>query len=221
MRKAIKVAGMTLIGLALIATAAIGAWVYVVNNVEEPDYELVRSEGDIEVRDYPELVVAEVTKSGGRREAVSAGFSPLAGYIFAKDRDGGSIPMTAPVTQTREKIAMTAPVTQTKTDGANGTDTWTIRFIMPAQYTLETLPRPAGSDVTLTTMPATRRAAIRFSGWATDATIADQEAKLRGWMMQNDLAPVGLPTMAYYNDPWTPGPLRRNEVLFDVAQSAN
>jgi hypothetical protein len=27
---------------------------------------------------------------------------------------------------------------------------------------------------------------------------------------------VGAPTYAYYNDPFTPGPLRRNEVIFDV-----
>ncbi|MEL7049086.1 MAG: heme-binding protein, partial [Pseudomonadota bacterium] len=60
------------------------------------------------------------------------------------------------------------------------------------------------------------RVAIRFSGMATDTSIAEQEAKLRAWMTSNNLTPAGAPTYAYYNDPWTPGPLRRNEVLFDL-----
>ena len=141
-----------------------------------------------------------------------AGFSPLANYIFAKNRSGDSISMTTPVTQTRETIAMTAPVIQTPS--ADGT--WLVRFIMPETYTLETLPRAGSDDVRLLQVPPTRRAAIRFSGVATDASIATHEKTLREWLAARNIV-VGVPTYAYYNDPFTPGPLRRNEVLFDVA----
>ncbi|MEL7048440.1 MAG: heme-binding protein, partial [Pseudomonadota bacterium] len=110
MRKAFRMLGFGLTALGFIAVAAIGVWVYVIQNVEQPPYTVVKTDGAIEVRNYPELVVAEVTRRGERRSAVSAGFSPLAGYIFAKDRAGDTISMTAPVTQQREKIAMTAPV---------------------------------------------------------------------------------------------------------------
>jgi len=219
------------LGLSALAAAAIGVWVYVVQNVETPDYEVVRKDGAIEVRDYPALVVAEVTRTGPRREAVSAGFSPLAAYIFAKDRAGDTISMTAPVTQSREqlgreKIAMTAPVTQTRTASTEegwadpgqtaDEDRWIVRFIMPSQYKLDDLPSPGGGGVRLEEVPAKRRAAIRFSGHATDAAIAKHEAQLRAWLATQGLIPDGPPTYAYYNDPWTPGPLRRNEVIFDT-----
>lgn len=212
-----------MIGLGLVlglAAAGVGAWVYVVSNVEQPKYSLVRQDGAIEIRDYPALVVAEVTRTGDRNAAVRQGFGPLAGYIFAKDRAGENIAMTAPVMQNREKIAMTAPVTQTlqpATTEADG-NTWLIRFVMPAQYTLETLPKAAGDDVRLLQIAPARRAAIRFSGVATDALIASNEAALNTWLNANNFQVLGAPTYAYYNDPFTPGPLRRNEVMIDVVK---
>ena len=199
-----------------VAVLAIGAWVYAVSNVEQPKYGLVVQDGLIELRDYPALIVAEVTRQGDRNAAVRAGFSPLAAYIFARNRGGDSVSMTAPVLQERQTIAMTAPVTQIPGDGGVG-QSWTIRFVMPAKYTLETLPRAAGDDVRLLQLPPARRAAIRFSGVATDALIASNEATLRAWLAARNITVVGAPTYAYYNDPFTPGPLRRNEVILDVA----
>jgi hypothetical protein len=204
-----------LIGLAIIGALVVvgaGAWAYVMSNVKQPSYVSVTLDGAIEVRDYSALVVAEVTRRGDRNSAVRAGFAPLASYIFAKNRSGDSISMTAPVTQTRETIAMTTPVIQTPS--ADGS--WLVRFIMPEKYTLETLPRAGSDDVRLLQLPPTRRAVIRFSGVATDASIAANEKTLRDWLTARNIMIVGVPTYAYYNDPLTPGPLRRNEVLFDV-----
>lgn len=210
--------------ITLLAITAVVVWVYVVQNVEQPPYTAVLTEDVFEVRDYPALTVAEVTRRGRRGEAVSAGFGPLARYIFAKDRGGDGIAMTAPVTQTPEKIAMTAPVTQTpaKSEGdtASDPDTWVVRFIMPSEYSLSDLPKPGdGSDVRLIDVPAQRMATIRFSGHAVDDNIAEHETRLRSWMDSRDLAPIGPATYAYYNDPWTPGPLRRNEVMIPIAQN--
>jgi hypothetical protein len=206
-----------LIGLGILgglAVLAVGAWIYVVSTVEQPKYALVTQDGAIELRDYPALVVAEVTRRGDRNSAVRAGFGPLAGYIFAKNRAGESVSMTAPVTQQRETIAMTAPVRQTQTGSAE--QTWLVRFVMPAKYTLETLPKAGNDDVRLLQVPSTRRAAIRFSGVATDGLIATHEALLREWLAARRITILGAPTYAYYNDPFTPGPLRRNEVIFDI-----
>jgi hypothetical protein len=66
-------------------------------------------------------------------------------------------------------------------------------------------------------MPARRVAAIRFSGRTTDAVLAQREAELRAWMAARGLDAAAAPVFAYYNDPFTPGPLRRNEVLIDLA----
>jgi hypothetical protein len=189
--------------LAGLAAIAVGIWFYVVSTVEQPKYVSVTLDGPVEIRDYPALVVAEVMRRGDRQTAVRAGFSPLAGYIFARSREGETVSMTAPVTQT---------------PAGAGDQSWLIRFVMPAKYTLETLPKAAGEDVRLLDLPATRRAAIRFPGVATDRLIGEKEATLRAWLAQRSVAIRGAATYAYYNDPWTPGPLRRNEVLFDVAK---
>lgn len=209
------------IGLGLfvgLVAIGIGSWTYVVSSIEQPTYAIVIANDIMEVRDYPALVVAEVTRRGDRNSAVRAGFGPLAGYIFAKNRAGDSISMTAPVTQQRQRIAMTAPVTQTSS-ASDTDDAWLVRFIMPSRYTLDTLPKAAGDDVRLLNVPAARRAAIRFSGVATDALIATNEAALRQWLALRGIEILSAPTYAYYNDPFTPGPLRRNEVLFDVKPS--
>ncbi len=188
-------------GIVTLALLAGCAALIASQNVEQPPYTSVALDGDFELRDYPTLTVAEVTTQGSRGEAVRSGFRPLAGYIFAKERAG-------------EKIAMTAPVTQT----ADADGTWVVRFIMPSGYTLETLPRPAGSTVRLETLPPRRMAAVKFSGVADDALIAQQEARLVAWMGSRELAPTDTPTYAYYNDPFTPGFLRRNEVMVPVGR---
>ena len=186
------------------------SWIYVVSIVEQPKYALVSQDGTIEIRDYPALVVAEVTRRGDRASAVRAGFGPLAGYIFAKNRSGESISMTAPVTQ--------IPAGAVPTTTPDASRAWLIRFVMPTKYTLATLPKAAGDDIRLLDVPPSRRAAIRFPGVATDALIAVNETALRVWLGERNITITGGPTYAYYNDPFTPGPLRRNEVLLDVKQ---
>jgi hypothetical protein len=87
---------------------------------------------------------------------------------------------------------------------------------MPSQYTLAQLPKPTDAAVELKEIPAARRAAIRFSGVATDEMIADQAKRLRGWLAHRGLDAEGRPTYAYYNAPFTPGPMRRNEVWLEL-----
>lgn len=188
--------------------ATLGGWVWYTSSVEQPAYVSVKLDGAVEVRDYPDLVIAAVATTGDRWEAVRQGFGPLARYIFAKERGGESIAMTAPVTQ--------RPKGSTDDAGVESRD-WTIRFVMPSTYRLDTLPAPANPAVHLEPLPAARRVAIRFSGVATDELLAAKTTELRAWIERNGLIPDGPPTYAYYNDPWTPGFLRRNEVIFDLA----
>jgi hypothetical protein len=213
---------LSLIGIALLL-GVIGmlVFVYVIQNVEKPAYQVVAQDGDFELRDYPPLVIAEVTGTGSRQQSLSQGFGPLAPYIFAKERGGERIAMTAPVQQRAlaadDKIAMTAPVTQSTAEDGR----WTVQFIMPSEYQLEDLPAPGNSQVQLLQLPARRLAAVRFSGRTQDQAIASQQARLKTWLDERGLEPLGAPIYAYYNDPFTPGPLRRNEVMFEVSAEEN
>ncbi len=202
-----KITRMTVLTVVLllvgVAVVSYGTFVWYVNDVETVSYDVVTSEGEFEIRDYPALIVAEIVRRGERRTAVNDGFRPLATYIFAKERDGEPIAMTAPVTQETDDVGQT----------------WTVRFVMPAEYTLESLPNPENADIQLVEVPAGRRVAIIFSGTATDEMIAQKEELLRAWMQQRGVEPVGPATYAYYNAPFIPGFMKRNEVLFEIAGS--
>ena len=195
-----KTARLIAAGAGIAAVGAAAAFAHY-RQTEQPDYLVLRSEGDFALRDYPALVVAEVSKTGSREGASGASFRRLAAYIFAKDRPAGG-----------EKIAMTAPVLQDETRPGE----WRMRFVMPSKYTLDTLP-PAPADITLTQTPARRMAAVRFSGNASERDLALMEARLRDWMREQGLMPAGEAEFAFYDAPMIPGPLRRNEVLIPVA----
>ena len=181
---------------------------------EEPPFTLVTQEGDFEVRDYPALVVAEVTVTGDQKESANKGFRLLAGYIFGGNVPKQSIAMTAPVAQQRagDKIAMTAPVVQTPQNGA-----WVVRFTMPRSYTLATLPKPNDPAVRLREVAAARFAVVRFSGWANQTDFDTKAAALHEFIKAHHLRAAGPPSLAQYNPPWTLWFARRNEVMIPLA----
>ncbi len=196
-----------MLGLCLLGACAVAT--------EEPSFTVSLAEGDFEVRDYPALVVAEVSVAGDRKEAASKGFRLLAGYIFGGNIAKQKIAMTAPVTQAAaggEKIAMTAPVLQSGGDG-----NWVIRFIMPGGSTLETLPQPNNPKVHLQAVEPARMAVVRFSGLARQDAIAAKTDALFGFTKAQHLHALGSPSLAQYDPPWTLWFLRRNELMIPIA----
>ena len=181
--------------------------------VEEPAFKAVFREGAFEIRDYPALVVAEVTVSGDQMAAASRGFRLLAGYIFGGNKRRQSIAMTAPVAQasTSEKIAMTAPVTQTQREGE-----WIVRFTMPSAYSLATLPEPNDPEVHLRALPRARFAVLRFSGLARMDNVTAKTEELKKLAATHHQRTIGSPVLAQYDPPWTPWLMRRNEVMITI-----
>lgn len=194
-----KAARLIAAGAGLAAVGAVAAYAQY-RQTEEPEFAAVREDGDFALRDYPALVVAEVSNTGSRERASGASFRRLAAYIFAQDRPAGG-----------ERIAMTAPVLQDETRPGH----WRMRFVMPAKYTIASLP-PAPADIRLDEVPARRMAAVRFSGSGSGRDLALMEARLRDWMMRQGLIPAGEAEYAFYDAPMVPAPLRRNEVLIPV-----
>ena len=181
-------------------------------HVEEPAFTLAQTLSDLEIRDYAPTIVAEVDAPGDSLASRFAGFYPLADYIFAKDRGGSEIAMTAPVTQgPREPIAMTGPVTQQGDQGG-----WRIAFTMPASYSMATLPPPANPNVRLEEKPARRMAVIRFSGTADDGVMRAQSERLLAQVARAGMEAVGTPVFAFYDPPWTLAFFRRNEVMVEI-----
>jgi hypothetical protein len=180
---------------------------------DEPAYTVETKDGDFEIRRYAPLLAAEVIVTGERSTAINQGFRLLADFIFGNNTSKKKIDMTAPVTQQpSEKIAMTVPVTQQ----ASGND-WTVRFIMPAEYSAETLPRPNNERVRIVAEPEKRFAVIRFSGWSSESNLSEHRAKLEAWVKAKELPAASQPIAAFYNPPWSLPFLRRNEYLIQLA----
>lgn len=182
--------------------------------IEEAAYTVVTKDGKFEIRDYPSHILAETAVDGGLEEAGNLAFNRLFRYISGDNRLGGKVAMTAPVSQEprSEQIKMTAPVGQERLG-----DKWAVSFMMPASYTLETLPAPTDPLVTLRQVPARRMAAVRYSGVWSKKRYLQYKGELESWIRESGLAVVGDPVWARYNPPFTPWFLRRNEILIPVA----
>lgn len=185
--------------------------------IEKPNYTVVMSEDKFEVREYPPMMLAEVKVTGNRDQAANRGFRKLAAFIFGDNTPNAKIAMTAPVMQKPEsqKIAMTAPVVQTPdTDGK-----WTVNFMMPSEYSMETLPKPTDGDIRIFMSEPYRTVSIRFSGRSRMKNLNKHQAKLDEFVAAQGLKVIGGPEYAFYNAPFVPPFLRRNEVHYRLAAS--
>ena len=186
----------------------------VMSDVESPDYKVVQSENNIEIREYGPMIIAEVEVDGKREDAIRNGFRLLADYIFGNNTVQQDITMTNPVQQQEsQKIAMTAPVQQ-QSDGKS----WLMSFVMPSKYSMDSLPEPNNDRVHLKEILDTKFVVINFSGTNSNENIAEHEEHLLNYIEANKLKISGSPKYAFYNPPWTLPFMRRNEVMIEIDQ---
>ncbi|MFT6878695.1 MAG: DNA gyrase inhibitor GyrI [Granulosicoccus sp.] len=211
-----KLPTLLLIAATLILSTACS--VFGVESVEEAPYQTVLKENEFEIRDYAPFVVAQTRIDASYKEAGNKAFRKLFAYISGENETRAKIAMTAPViaepkiVSSSEKIAMTAPVLSQQ-DG----EAWLYKFVLPKGFTVDTAPRPLNPDVTIAETAPQRVATIRYSGRSTDKARVQNTKALKDWIESTGLVQQSEPRWAGYNAPWTLPPLRRNEVLIDVA----
>ena len=176
------------------------AWSMLPKFLEQPKYKVVRKENDIEVRSYDKILMSSVKVYGNQYNALRNGFQPLVRYIGAKER-------------VSEKISMTAPVIQTTNDE---TENWTVSFAMPSKYNIDNLPKPTNDDIYFEEIQPSLAAVIRFSGVADSSLLNQKASVLKRWLELNGYTESSSPKFLFYNDPTTPGFLRRNEVMIII-----
>jgi effector-binding domain-containing protein len=180
---------------------------------EEAPYTDIKTDDIFELREYAPQVLAEIIVEGDLEGAGNKAFRPLFRYISGDNKSRNKIAMTAPVSQeqTGEKISMTAPVSQQSVQGK-----WAISFMMPASYTMETLPIPDDPNIKLRQVPARRVAVVRYSGFWSEEKYLLHKEKLEKWIKDNRYTVTGDPVWARYNPPFTLWFMRRNEILIPV-----
>jgi effector-binding domain-containing protein len=166
--------------------------------VETIKYEVIREIGNVEIRRYPKIVIAKV-------EDPSNGFNLLYRFITGGNRQKTKLKMTTPVVS--QEIQMTSPVLS---------ETGTMAFVMPAEYTLESTPEPLDERVKIAEIPARLVAALCFSGGWSEAHFEKETQELLKTLSEAKIKTKGNVFTMLYNPPFIPGFLRRNEVGIEV-----
>ncbi|MEL7337206.1 MAG: heme-binding protein [Planctomycetota bacterium] len=169
---------------------------------ESAAYTVVEKDGNFEIRDYDDLMLV-ATDTNIDAQGRDGSFMRLFRYISGDN-------------QRKEKIAMTTPVFMEE----SGQDQQgTMAFVMPKDLSDNGVPGPIGEGVQVKTREGGRFAVIRFSGQLNSESATRNQQLLREWIEQRQLVGEPFSESAGYDPPYTPGPLRRNEVLIRLRSS--
>ncbi len=174
---------------------------YTQSVTEKLPYTLVSTQGEIEIRHYPAYVLVQVKEGGDFESAGSRGFRPLFNYIAGFNANSQKIAMTAPVLQ--EPLAES---------------THAVSFVMPADFTLESLPAPSQLGVTIVPVAEHFAAAIKFSGSWNSQRFEDKGKELLAAVKNAGLETIGSIYWARFDPPFKPGFMKHNEVLIKIKE---
>jgi effector-binding domain-containing protein len=186
--------------------------------IEQAKYNVIKTDNQFEIREYESHILAETFVTGDMDEAGKQAFRRLFRYISGNNQSRQQVEMTAPVSQqpAGEKIQMTAPVGQ-RPDNTG----WYVSFMMPDKFSIQSLPIPEDSTISLREIPQHQIAAVRYSGTWSERRYLQHKSELIEWINETGLTPIGPPTWARYNSPFTPWFLRRNEILIPISRNTN
>ncbi len=195
MKKIMYIILLVIVAILLVWTAIS----YFLNrSIKTPEYTVVEKSEGYEIRSYKPYLTAQVEVSGTYDEAISQGFRILADYIFGNNTKQTGIAMTAPVVETGDNKKRI------------------ISFVMPFEYTLETLPKPNNPEVKIVPQKARKVAVLRFSWFRNALRVAGKKQGLFKLLERDSIKPKGLPEYAGYNAPFTAPWLNRNEVMIEI-----
>ena len=169
--------------------------------VEKAKYNVLEKIGDIEIRQYPEMILAVVEGNDDDNA-----FGLLFRYISGENNIKDKIKMTTPVI-TSKKIKMTAPVISNSSY---------MGFVLPSTYDKDTIPIPINQLVKINIQPKRQLAVLRFSGHTPDSKVEKIKKQLVDNLKKLNIKSKGVPFLMRYNSPFAPGFMRRNEVAIEV-----
>jgi hypothetical protein len=194
MTKTFFISGMVLL---ILISLVMVLFSFKTGNIETPQYKVIKNIGEVEIRQYPKMIVAQTTlRDTAMDKSMNNGFRTIAGYIF-----GGN--------DSNQKIAMTAPVVMKMGDTA------TMYFVMPKQYKKDELPKPSSNKVKILEEGEKTLAVITYSGFSSAEKVETYRQKLATILNQQNIKTVGPFMYMGYNAPWDIIK-RRNEVAVEV-----
>jgi len=171
-------------------------------STERQKYTVEKEEDGFEIRYYPKAIMATVTSNSGENLNRNNNFRRLAGYIFGGNNNNKQIAMTAPVYMETE----------------NGTSK--MSFVLPAQYSMNELPKPKDADIDIHYSEDGYYAALRFGGYAGEKKIAQKEQELLHLLQKTGYKAIGTFKYLGYNAPWDVIN-RENDIIVKVQYQKN
>lgn len=212
---------MLSLGITAVCLGFVGyyGWKFTSRNAyESARYRVVSSDGAFEVRDYADLTLV-TTAMRFDAQGNDGSFSRLFRYISGDNRQQQKVAMTTPVFMERGSATL---INQTASDQNNASSSKAevqagqMAFVVPAAVASGGAPQPGNANVELREREGGRFAVVRFTGRMGEESLQQRESELRRWMKQQNLTATGPVEYAGYDPPWTPGFLRRNEILVRV-----
>ena len=173
--------------------------------LEEPNYKIIKSGENYEIRKYSDRLAVEVEFS-----SEDSGFNYLFNYISGENTTSEKVSMTVPVTQST-KIDMTAPVTQSNKDGK-----MLMQFYLPSKFSIDNAPIPTNKRVKLVTIEGGYYAVLKYSGRNSNKNYLNRLSELRDNLEKDNIVMIDNGTKATFNGPFTLPILRRNEAMIKI-----
>lgn len=173
---------------------------------EEPEYYLIRSNGEKEIRKYSDFTMASITVpvEDNYEQARFQAHSTLCNYIFGKNH-------------LSHQMAMASVVLHEVKLQDDGRKNITMSFILPSKYNFENAPEPLDSRIILNQKSSCMVACRKYSGPNDEEKVQKYTLELRDWLSQYSSYKVAPQVqVAEYDGPSTLSFLRKYEVHIDV-----
>lgn len=162
---------------------------------KELPFEVVRKQGELEIKKYPAFTLAQTSAMGSYDEASEVCFKRLAEYIFGNNSE-------------QKTTEMTTPVFMDKHGGE-----WVMSFYLLDEY--KNL-RPVDQLIRVVEKPSKNVAVYQYSGIVTQESMEEARANLLSAVSKNGLRAVSDVWWAQYDQPVSVPMTKRNEALVMV-----
>jgi len=193
---------------AISGLAALAGWRYYRSHAtERVDYKTLWLHDDIELRQYPAVVVAETVA-----DSASEARSRLTSYLAGANEAKAAIPATTPIRTHTEPLELATPTQQ-----ESSTDRSRVGVYLPQSYSPKTAPSPDDSSVVLT-VETPRTVAVRPVRLYPRVDRFEQAtARLRSTIVDSELVAVGSPFVLSYDNAVLGSLTGRAEVGVEIA----
>lgn len=165
---------------------------------ETPNYDVLVKEKEFEIRKYADFFIVEYENKNDPE--IKNGFGSLFKYISNDNKEN-------------EKISMTIPVIQEETEEKKK-----MAFVVPEKFSNQ-IPEPNNPNLKVKNFDEGLFGSIQYSGFSNKSKELKMKKRLDEWLLEKGYQKQSNYMLAFYNAPFVPPMLRRNEILVRISKA--